>query len=116
MHRLHNKIDENLQQDSQSHNKEDGENKSPDISTKKRQPKLITGCEMRDYQLVGLEWLVTLYENALNGILADEMVYSIRTRLTLYLGTRQNASGDIPVGFSLGKKRLRPFHDCCTSF
>ncbi|KAG7194304.1 uncharacterized protein KQ657_004516 [Scheffersomyces spartinae] len=37
------------------------------------QPKLITGCVLKDYQLDGLEWLITLYENGLNGILADEM-------------------------------------------
>ena len=38
-----------------------------------RQPKLITGGIMKEYQLQGLEWLVSLYENGLNGILADEM-------------------------------------------
>ncbi|KAK0523643.1 putative ATPase [Tilletia horrida] len=37
------------------------------------QPKLLTGAKMRDYQIDGLEWLVSLYENGLNGILADEM-------------------------------------------
>ena len=37
------------------------------------QPALITGGVMKDYQLEGLEWLVSLYENGLNGILADEM-------------------------------------------
>ncbi|KAG5520056.1 hypothetical protein PMAC_001132 [Pneumocystis sp. 'macacae'] len=37
------------------------------------QPKLVTGCVLRDYQLVGVEWLASLYENGLNGILADEM-------------------------------------------
>lgn len=40
---------------------------------KQSQPTLVTGCTMKDYQLDGLEWLVTLYENGLNGILADEM-------------------------------------------
>ena len=30
---------------------------------------------MRDYQLQGLNWLISLYENGINGILADEMVY-----------------------------------------
>lgn len=40
---------------------------------KQLQPVLISGCTMKDYQLDGLEWLVTLYENGLNGILADEM-------------------------------------------
>ncbi|KAI9205646.1 putative helicase [Polychytrium aggregatum] len=38
-----------------------------------RQPVLVTGCVMREYQLVGMEWLISLYENGLNGILADEM-------------------------------------------
>ncbi|QSL64065.1 hypothetical protein MERGE_000220 [Pneumocystis wakefieldiae] len=37
------------------------------------QPKLITGCILRDYQFAGVEWLASLYENGLNGILADEM-------------------------------------------
>ncbi|OLL25321.1 Lymphoid-specific helicase [Neolecta irregularis DAH-3] len=38
-----------------------------------RQPELVTGGTMKDYQLAGLEWLISLYENGLNGILADEM-------------------------------------------
>ncbi|KAL2352542.1 SWI/SNF chromatin remodeling complex component [Cryomyces antarcticus] len=38
-----------------------------------RQPDLVTGGMMRNYQLEGLEWLISLYENGLNGILADEM-------------------------------------------
>ncbi len=37
------------------------------------QPKLITGATLRDYQLAGVQWMVSLYENGLNGILADEM-------------------------------------------
>ncbi|ODQ78363.1 hypothetical protein BABINDRAFT_19811, partial [Babjeviella inositovora NRRL Y-12698] len=37
------------------------------------QPRSITGCTMREYQLEGMDWLITLYENGLNGILADEM-------------------------------------------
>ncbi len=28
---------------------------------------------MRDYQLQGLNWLISLFENGINGILADEM-------------------------------------------
>ncbi|KAK9447087.1 SNF2 family N-terminal domain-containing protein [Limtongia smithiae] len=38
-----------------------------------RQPSLITGGVLKDFQLAGVEWLVSLYENGLNGILADEM-------------------------------------------
>jgi SNF2 family DNA or RNA helicase len=29
--------------------------------------------QLRGYQMVGLEWMVSLYNNKLNGILADEM-------------------------------------------
>jgi ATP-dependent DNA helicase len=39
----------------------------------RRQPSLLTGGTMRDYQLDGLEWMVALYKNGVNGILADEM-------------------------------------------
>lgn len=35
-------------------------------------PHFITG-QMRDYQVEGLNWLISLYENGINGILADEM-------------------------------------------
>lgn len=42
-------------------------------SGRRKQPKLVTGAKMREYQLDGLEWLISLYENGLNGILADEM-------------------------------------------
>lgn len=35
-------------------------------------PPFIQG-EMRDYQIAGLNWLVSLHENGISGILADEM-------------------------------------------
>ena len=31
------------------------------------------GATLREYQLVGLQWMISLYNNDLNGILADEM-------------------------------------------
>ena len=37
------------------------------------QPELVTGGQMRSYQLEGLEWLKSLWMNGLCGILADEM-------------------------------------------
>lgn len=36
-------------------------------------PHFIKNGEMRDYQVRGLNWMVSLYENGINGILADEM-------------------------------------------
>ena len=34
----------------------------------------IKSGQMRDYQIRGLNWLISLFENGINGILADEMV------------------------------------------
>jgi len=39
----------------------------------KNQPSLLEGGILKSYQIVGLEWLVSLYNNKLNGVLADEM-------------------------------------------
>jgi hypothetical protein len=38
-----------------------------------RQPSILVGGDLKEYQLAGLQWLVSLYNNKLNGILADEM-------------------------------------------
>jgi ATP-dependent DNA helicase len=37
------------------------------------QPALITGTKLKSYQLEGLAWMASLYENGISGILADEM-------------------------------------------
>ena len=39
-----------------------------------KQPSILVGGTLKDYQLKGLQWMVSLYNNRLNGILADEMV------------------------------------------
>ena len=36
-------------------------------------PFYIKSGELRDYQVRGLNWMISLYENGINGILADEM-------------------------------------------
>ncbi|KAJ1615063.1 brahma-like protein [Cryptosporidium canis] len=38
-----------------------------------KQPECLKGGQLREYQMKGLEWLVSLYNNNLNGILADAM-------------------------------------------
>lgn len=48
------------------------------------QPSVITGGKLREYQMQGLNWLIHLYDNGINGILADEMV-----RLGVLLGNRR---------------------------
>ena len=37
-----------------------------------KQPKLLAAT-LKEYQLKGLNWLANLYEQGINGILADEM-------------------------------------------
>lgn len=37
------------------------------------QPQMLT-CQLKSYQLKGMNWLANLYEQGINGILADEMV------------------------------------------
>ncbi len=49
------------------------------------QPELVSGGVMRGYQLEGLQWLITLYENGLNGILADEVSSCIVFREAMVL-------------------------------
>jgi hypothetical protein len=33
----------------------------------------LVGGDLKEYQLAGLQWMISLYNNKLNGILADEM-------------------------------------------
>lgn len=60
--------------------KEDEENElldeDPDKKTIFRfeaSPPFIKNGQLRDYQVRGLNWMISLYENGINGILADEM-------------------------------------------
>ena len=39
----------------------------------KAQANMLVGGTLKDYQLKGLQWMISLYNNNLNGILADEM-------------------------------------------
>jgi ATP-dependent helicase STH1/SNF2 len=39
-----------------------------------KQPAMLVGGKLKEYQVKGLQWMVSLYNNTLNGILADEMV------------------------------------------
>ena len=37
------------------------------------QPNILIGGSLKEYQMRGLQWMISLYNNNLNGILADEM-------------------------------------------
>lgn len=38
-----------------------------------KQPSILVGGTLKEYQIKGLQWMISLYNNNLNGILADEM-------------------------------------------
>ncbi len=49
-------------------------------------PGYIKGGEMRDYQVAGLNWLISLHENGISGILADEMGLGKTLQTISFLG------------------------------
>ncbi|KAG1956057.1 SWI/SNF-related matrix-associated actin-dependent regulator of chromatin subfamily A [Pimephales promelas] len=49
-------------------------NKTTSVCTRfDESPSYVKSGKLRDYQIRGLNWLISLYENGINGILADEM-------------------------------------------
>ncbi|KEF61434.1 uncharacterized protein A1O9_03000 [Exophiala aquamarina CBS 119918] len=64
------------------------------------QPSILVGGSLKEYQLKGLQWMISLYNNNLNGILADEMglgktIQSIS--LITYLIERKRQAGPFLV-------------------
>ncbi len=50
---------------------EDAQKASEAAATKELLP--LMDITLRDYQITGVKWLISLYKNGLNGILADQM-------------------------------------------
>jgi SWI/SNF-related matrix-associated actin-dependent regulator of chromatin subfamily A member 5 len=55
-------------------------------------PAFIQG-EMRDYQVAGLNWLISLHENGISGILADEMGLGKTLQTISFLGYLRHIMG-----------------------
>ncbi|KAL8668770.1 MAG: hypothetical protein Q9168_006617 [Polycauliona sp. 1 TL-2023] len=49
-------------------------------------PAFVQNGEMRDYQVSGLNWLISLHENGISGILADEMGLGKTLQTIAFLG------------------------------
>jgi len=61
-----------------------------------QQAVMMVNGKLKEYQVKGLQWLVSLYNNNLNGILADEMGLgkTIQTiALLTYLIEKKKVSG-----------------------
>jgi len=64
------------------------------------QPGILVGGTLKEYQIKGLQWMISLYNNNLNGILADEMGLgkTIQTiSLITYLIERKKQNGPFLV-------------------
>ncbi len=62
----------------------------------KEQASIMVNGQLKEYQIRGLEWMVSLYNNNLNGILADEMGLgkTIQTiALVTYLMEKKKVNG-----------------------
>lgn len=53
---------------------------------------LSKGCILKDYQLEGVRWLASLFENGVSGILADE-VRALFSIVSKYAATRSISHG-----------------------
>ncbi|KAH0542035.1 hypothetical protein FGG08_003499 [Glutinoglossum americanum] len=56
-------------------------------------PGFIKGGTMRDYQVQGLNWLISLHENGISGILADEMGLGKTLQTISFLGYLRHLQG-----------------------
>ena len=57
-----------------------------DATVFRESPSYIQNGEMRDYQVEGLNWLISLHENGISGILADEMGLGKTLQTISFLG------------------------------
>ncbi|KAI9849806.1 MAG: hypothetical protein M1837_000018 [Sclerophora amabilis] len=56
-------------------------------------PGFVQGGTMRDYQVAGLNWLISLHENGISGILADEMGLGKTLQTIAFLGYLRHIQG-----------------------
>ena len=66
-----------------------------------KQPVILVGGTLKESQVKGLQWMVSLYNNKLNGILVGEMVFTLWGRhflslILLSLGPGQDHPNHIP--------------------
>lgn len=68
------------------------DNGSESSSVYTSSPVFING-KMRDYQIQGLNWMISLYENSISGILADEMGLGKTLQTISFLGHLRYGKG-----------------------
>ncbi|KAK9452490.1 SNF2 family N-terminal domain-containing protein [Dipodascopsis uninucleata] len=86
--RRHRKTEQ--EEDAELIQEEEGEEPQTTVFTES--PKFIHGT-MRDYQIQGLNWLISLHENGISGILADEMGLGKTLQTISFLGYLRYVQG-----------------------
>ncbi|KAF9919263.1 hypothetical protein FBU30_011082 [Linnemannia zychae] len=72
----------------------DEENENDDSSfVFTESPAYIKNGTLRDYQIQGLNWMISLYKNGINGILADEMGLGKTLQTISFLGYLKHVQG-----------------------
>lgn len=66
---------------------------SKQLTIFRESPAFVQGGEMRDYQVAGLNWLISLHENGISGILADEMGLGKTLQTIAFLGYLRHVQG-----------------------
>ncbi|AMD20237.1 HDL507Cp [Eremothecium sinecaudum] len=72
---------------------QDEESTLPDTTVITESPSYIKSGKLRDYQIYGLNWLVSLHGNKLSGILADEMGLGKTLQTIAFLGYLRYVKG-----------------------
>ncbi|CAO3579030.1 unnamed protein product [Absidia cylindrospora] len=65
---------------------ESGEQDEGPLTVFTESPTYVTGGTLREYQVQGLNWMISLFENGINGILADEMGLGKTLQTISFLG------------------------------
>ncbi|KAG1145180.1 hypothetical protein G6F37_008896 [Rhizopus arrhizus] len=78
--------DEEILNDEQAENEEE-------LTVFTQSPAYVTGGTLREYQVQGLNWMISLFENGINGILADEMGLGKTLQTISFLGYLKHMRG-----------------------
>ncbi|KAG0164364.1 hypothetical protein DFQ28_004861 [Apophysomyces sp. BC1034] len=99
---LNNKIEEGSRRRRKTEKEEDEEILKDESSEGDEQltvftesPRYVVGGTLRDYQVQGLNWMISLYENGINGILADEMGLGKTLQTISFLGYLKHVRGNV---------------------
>lgn len=68
-------------------------NSTPEFERLDQQPAILKVGKLKEHQLAGVNWLISLYELGVNGILADEMGLGKTIQAIAFLGYLAEAKG-----------------------